>query len=267
MKKILSFLLLVPVLAGCVLKPLESQDRPAASCDNIDRVINVVYEDDDVIVVNKQAGVSAFYSGEKKDEPVAELLRVRAGCRDLSAETQWFYRVDALDRGAQGLILFAKNKKAQQFLLRQSRDGNIEKRYFTIVEGVVKKDGGVINAPVDKDPADKTGRKMKTVKKGTGQDAATGYTVMRRLKNATYLDVSERTRRRHQVRAHLASVGHPVFGDAAYGATFSGGFSGGLAMQAYFLRFKRPFSNEILELQLTPADRLAQAVDFAQSRP
>ena len=89
MKKILSFLLLVPVLAGCVLKPLESQDRPAASCDNIDRVINVVYEDDDVIVVNKQAGVSAFYSGEKKDESVAELLRVRAGCRDLSAETKW----------------------------------------------------------------------------------------------------------------------------------------------------------------------------------
>ena len=267
MKKILFFLLLAPVLSGCVLKPLESQDHPAANCDNIDRAVNVVYEDDDVIVVNKKAGVPAFYSDGKKGESVAELLRVRAGCGNLSAKTQWFYRVDTLDRGAQGLILFAKNKKAQQFLLQQSRDGNIEKRYFAVVEGIVAKDGGVINAPVDKDPADKSGRKMKTVKKGTGQDAATGYTVVRRLKNATYLDVSERTRRRHQVRAHLASAGHPVFGDAMYGATFSGGFSDGLAMQAYFLRFKRPFSNEILELQLTPADRLAQAVDFAQGRP
>lgn len=266
MKKRLLLVFLASVLSGCVLKPLDSQDQSAAGCDDIGNAVNVVYEDDDVVVVNKKAGVSAFSNDGTKGASVAELLQIRAGCRDASAKEQRFYDVDALDRDAQGLILFAKNKQARQFLLQQSRDGNIEKKYFAVVEGVTEKDGGVINAPVDKDPADKSGRKMKVVKKGRGQDAATGYTVVRRLKNATYLDVSERTRRRHQVRAHLASVGHPVFGDAVYGAAFSGGFSDGLAMQAYFLRFKRPFSNEILELQLTPADRLAQAVDFAQSR-
>ncbi len=264
MKKFLfSFVFLA--LFGCALFQPEKNEPYRTSCENIDKRVKIVYEDENLIIVNKPAGVLSVSNRGRKEEAMLNLLRTKSACMSANKKPKWFYIVHRLDRNTQGLLIFAKNEKAQKYMKDQFAERKVEKRYRTVVEGVLEQDQGVIDKPVEKYEF-KPVHKMRVVEPGKGRKAVTEYKVIKRLPDATYVDVQTRTGRQHQIRVHFDSIGHPVFSDRLYGATYSRSFLKNHLLQAYYLKFKKPFSNEILELQLSPSDKILEAIDFAQQR-
>lgn len=257
------FSLLFLTLSGCALFSSPAEEFQPTSCANIDKRVKIVYEDDDLLIVNKPAGIISVTNQNRKEESMLDLLRIKSACVSPDKKPKWYYKVHRLDRNTQGLMIFAKNEKAQKYMLDQFADRKVEKRYRTVVEGVISQDKGTINKPITDAQAEPV-HKMKIAAPGEGLASVTEYTVIKRLPNATYVDVRTRTGRQHQVRLHLASIGHPVFSDRLYGATYTTEFLKNHLLQAYYLKFKKPFSNEILELELSPSDKILEAIDFAE---
>ncbi|HOK62861.1 MAG TPA: RluA family pseudouridine synthase [Soehngenia sp.] len=170
--------------------------------------IDIVYEDDDIIVVNKPPFILVHPTKNYPDNTLSNGVAFYFKQNNLKRKIRI---VNRLDRDTSGLVIFAKNQFAHQQMALQLEDGRLEKYYYAIVEGLVNDDEGIIEQPIAQ-KIDSYGREIRE----DGDYSKTYYKVLERLTDITLLKVKTFTGRTHQIRVHLDFIGHPIIGDSLY---------------------------------------------------
>ena len=175
--------------------------------------LDIVYEDDDVIVVNKENGIVVHPAIGNTHHTLVNGLLYHS--KELSSKNGEFrpgivHRIDAYTTG---LLMIAKNDKAHDFLAKQLNEKTVHRKYIALVWGVINNDTGTIDAPIGRDNLD---RKKMAVISG-GKEAITHFKVLKRYKNATLIELKLETGRTHQIRVHMNYIGYPVVNDPVYG--------------------------------------------------
>ena len=178
-----------------------------------DIAIDVIFEDVDILVVNKPPGMTVHPSpGHTTSTLVNAIL---SHCKDLSGIGGVLRPgiVHRLDRDTSGVIVVAKNDAAHNALAKQLKDRTVEKTYVALVEGTPNPAEGVIDAPIARDPRNR--QRMAIVDRGRA--SVTAYKVIDRFDGMSLVETRPKTGRTHQIRVHLAAIGHPIIGDRFYG--------------------------------------------------
>lgn len=213
--------------------------------------LSIVYEDSDLLVVDKPAGLVVHPA---PGHPSHTLINAILSHVPHLPEADDFRRpgvVHRLDKDASGLMVVAKTKEAQLNLINQFRVHSAVKAYLVLVKGRLTPDEGVIEAPIGRDPRHR--KCMAVVAEGEGRQARTSYHVLRHIGGCTLLEVRPETGRTHQIRVHLSAIGYPVFGDRVYGAR--SGRLPRLFLHACRLGFKLPTTGEYKEFSsILPPD-------------
>ncbi len=182
--------------------------------------LDIVYEDDDTLVVNKPAGMCVHPGHGNFDGTLVNALAFYLGRSqgpDADDERMGIL-VHRIDKDTSGLLLVAKNDEAQLRLAKQFFNHSIERRYRAVVWGNISEDEGTIDAPIGRDPNDRL-RYRVCQDPSQGKTAVTHYRVLERFGYVTLVECKLETGRTHQIRVHMASIGHPLFGDERYGGT------------------------------------------------
>lgn len=207
--------------------------------------LDVVYEDADVIVVNKPSGMVVHPApGHPDGTLVNALLYHCAGTLSGIGGALRPGIVHRIDRDTSGLIIAAKNDAAHQYLSAQLADHTLARTYECIVVGKLREDRGTVDAPIARHP---TGRKRMAVVAG-GREAVTHWEVIARYPGYTHVRCRLETGRTHQIRVHMAYIGHPILGDTVYGAKKEVPGLTGQCLHAVGLRFLHPRTHEVVEL-------------------
>ena len=207
--------------------------------------LDVVYEDDDVIVVNKPSGLVVHPAPGHPDGTLVNALLFHCGA-SLSGVGGALRPgiVHRIDRDTSGLIIAAKNDYAHQFLSAQLADHTLARTYECIVLGNLREDSGTVDAPIARDSRD---RKRMAVVPG-GRRAVTHWTVLARYPGYTHVQCRLETGRTHQIRVHMAYLGHPILGDTVYGAKKPVPGLTGQCLHAVGLQFIHPRTKELVSL-------------------
>ena len=207
--------------------------------------LDVVYEDADVIVVNKPSGMVVHPApGHPNGTLVNALLYHCAGSLSGVGGALRPGIVHRIDRDTSGLIIAAKNDAAHQFLSAQLADHTLARTYECIVVGSLREERGTVDAPIARHPSD---RKRMAVAAG-GREAVTHWEVLARYSGCTHLRCRLETGRTHQIRVHMAYLGHPILGDTVYGVKKEVAGLTGQCLHAVGLRFIHPRTHESVEL-------------------
>ena len=203
------------VLRGREHVEVSPADLPPLQAAPEDLPVEILYDDAAVIAVNKPAGLvvhagAGAHSGTLVNRLVHHFSSLSQVAGDLRPGI-----VHRIDRGTSGVLLVARTDAAHRSLAAQFASRTVEKIYLALVQGRVPTDSGRITSPITRDPVHRT---RMTARLGRGRDALTDYRVRRRFEGFTELEIRIGTGRTHQIRAHLASIGHPVAGDRPYGA-------------------------------------------------
>lgn len=173
--------------------------------------LDIVYEDIDIMVINKAAGMAVHPIKEKMEGTLANAVSYYWSQR---GESQLFRPVNRLDKGTSGLVLIAKSQFAHQAMFKQQKQGLVKRRYKALVEGLVQENQGRIDLPI---AHAKPGSKAPRMVDDGGKAAVTHFTVCQRYQECTLLDLQLETGRTHQIRVHMSHQGHPIYGDPIYG--------------------------------------------------
>lgn len=193
---------------------IEIPEPTSAAPEPEDLDLDIVYQDSDLIVVNKPAGMVVHpAAGHAQGTLVNALLHEVDDLSGIGGELRPGI-VHRLDRGTSGLMVVAKNDRAHAELARQFHDREVEKEYVALVWGVVQA-GRRIDLPIGRDPAD---RKKMSARARRARSAATRVTAALQIPGVTLIHVAIATGRTHQIRVHLSEIGHPIVGDAVYGS-------------------------------------------------
>ena len=218
--------------------------------------LNVIYEDEDVIVVNKPKGLVVHPAPGHPDGTLVNALLYHCGnsLSGINGELRPGI-VHRIDRDTSGLIIAAKNDFAHVKLAEQLQDHTLARTYCCIVMGNLREDCGTVSAPIGRCPSD---RKKMAVVPG-GRNAVTHWQVLERYPGAAYVECRLETGRTHQIRVHMAHIGHPILGDTVYGSKKPVPGLQGQCLHAVGLRFVHPRTGEFVELTCPlPAEFEAQ---------
>jgi len=202
--------------------------------------LKIVYEDDDILVVNKERGMVVHpAAGHRQGTLVNAILNHCPGISGIGGETRPGI-VHRLDKDTTGLLVIAKNEISLRSLQRQIKERKVKRRYVALCKGRIKNDAGTIDAPIGRHPVNR--KKMAVVSPGArGRNAVTDYEVVRRFGNDYTLTVAKlRTGRTHQIRVHFLYLGHPIVGDPVYSRSKGELGLCGQALHAYKLGLYRP---------------------------
>ena len=217
--------------------------------------LDVVYEDADVIVVNKPSGMVVHPApGHPDGTLVNALLYHCAGTLSGIGGALRPGIVHRIDRDTSGLIIAAKNDAAHQYLSAQLADHTLARTYECIVVGKLREDRGTVDAPIARHPTD---RKRMAVIAG-GREAVTHWEVIARYPGYTHVRCRLETGRTHQIRVHMAYIGHPILGDTVYGAKKEVPGLTGQCLHAVGLRFLHPRTHEVVELSCPLPDEFTR---------
>lgn len=207
--------------------------------------LSVLYEDQDVILVNKPKGMVVHPAAGHNTGTLVNALMYH--CRGGLSGINGVLRpgiVHRIDMDTTGVIVACKNDMAHAFLAAQLKEHTITRRYQAIVHGSFKEDEGTVDAPVGRHPQD---RKKMCVNEKNGRNAVTHYRVLRRFEKFTHIECRLETGRTHQIRVHMAYLGHPLLGDAVYGPAKCLYRLKGQTLHAGILGFIHPRSREYVE--------------------
>ena len=225
--------------------PLAAQDIPLEVC----------YEDADVIVVNKPKGLVVHPApGHADGTLVNALLYHCAGTLSGIGGALRPGIVHRIDRDTSGLIIAAKNDAAHQYLSAQLADHTLARTYECIVVGKLREDRGTVDAPIARHPTDR--KRMAVV--ADGREAVTHWEVIARYPGYTHVRCRLETGRTHQIRVHMAYIGHPILGDTVYGAKKEVPGLTGQCLHAVGLRFLHPRTHEVVELSCPLPDEFTR---------
>ncbi len=231
------------ILRGGEMVSLTPDAPPPLHAEPEDLPVEVIYEDAAVIAINKPAGLTVHAGAGAHSGTLVNRLVARFQALSKVGGDERPGIVHRLDKDTSGVLLVARTDAAHRSLAEQFAERSVEKIYLTLVHGSVKKDAGRITAPIARDPVRRT---RMTTKVASGRTALTDYKVLRRCPDPakfSYLEVKIGTGRTHQIRVHLASIGHPVVGDRLYGAPASEGLARNF-LHAHRISFHSPASGE-----------------------
>ena len=207
--------------------------------------LDVVYEDSDIIVINKPRGMVVHPAAGNYTGTLVNALLYH--CKDLS-DINGVRRpgiVHRIDKDTTGLIAVAKNNAAHLSLAEQLKDHSMSRVYFAVAEGYISENSGTVNAPIGRHDID---RKKMAVNLKNGKSAVTHFEVLERIGGCTLVKCRLETGRTHQIRVHMAYIGHPVAGDPVYGYKNNRGMNG-QALHAGMLTLEHPSSKELVTFE------------------
>ena len=207
--------------------------------------LDILYEDEDVLIVNKPKGMVVHPAAGHYQGTLVNA--VMAHCGDSLSGINGVMRpgiVHRIDKDTTGALLVCKNDTAHRDLAEQLKCHSIRRRYRAVVQGNLKEDEGTIEGPIGRHPTD---RKKMAINYKNGKDAVTHYKVLERFGQATYVECRLETGRTHQIRVHMASIGHPLLGDTVYGSSKNPYHLEGQALHAMILGFVHPRTCEYME--------------------
>lgn len=222
---------------------IEEYTEKEMSSEPINMNLEIIYEDDDVIVVNKPNGLVVHPApGNYSNTLVNGLMYHSKKLSSINGEFRpgIVHRIDAYTTG---LLMVAKNNKAHLSLAKQLEEKTTTRKYIALVWGIIKEDSGTIDAPIGRDKND---RKKMCVTDVNSKEAITNFKVLERYKNATLIELSLKTGRTHQIRVHMNYIGHPVVNDPVYGRRKLIDDSG-QCLHAKTLGFIHPTLNKYME--------------------
>lgn len=197
--------------------------------------INIIYEDDDLMVINKKSGVVVHPApGNYSGTLVNGLMYLSKDLSKLNGEFRPGI-VHRIDKDTSGLLIVAKNDTAHRILAEELKEKKIKRKYIALVSGIINHDIGEIDAPIGRDSSD---RKKMCVTSINSKDAITHFKVLERYKNASLLECELETGRTHQIRVHMKYINHPVVNDPIYGKNSHGSF--GQLLHAKEIIFTHP---------------------------
>lgn len=207
--------------------------------------LDIVYEDSDLLVVNKPKGMVVHPANGHTSGTLVNAIMYH--CQGNLSGINGVMRpgiVHRIDKDTTGALLVCKNDTAHRDLAQQLKDHTIKRRYRAIVSGNLKEDEGTVEGPIGRHPVD---RKKMAINYKNGKDAVTHYKVLERFGNATYIECRLETGRTHQIRVHMTSLGHPLLGDEIYGSGKNPYHLQGQTLHAMVLGFVHPRTGEYME--------------------
>lgn len=207
--------------------------------------LDILYEDEDVILINKPKGMVVHPAAGHYSGTLVNALMYH--CRDSLSGINGVLRpgiVHRIDMDTTGVIIACKNDVSHRSIAEQLKEHSITRRYQAIVHGRLKTDEGTVDAPIGRNPQD---RKKMSINDRNGKPAVTHYHVLNRFRDYTHIECRLETGRTHQIRVHMASIGHPLLGDAVYGPARCPYRLEGQTLHAGVLGFVHPRSGEYME--------------------
>lgn len=208
--------------------------------------LDILYEDDDLLMVNKPKGMVVHPSVGHTTGTLVNAVMYH--CKEDLSGINGVMRpgiVHRIDKDTTGVLVICKNDKAHNFVAEQLKEHSITRKYRAIVNGVIKEDEGTVNAPIGRHP---TERKKMAINEKNGKHAVTHYRVLERFANHTYIECQLETGRTHQIRVHMASLHHPLLGDTVYGSQKNPYHLEGQTLHAMVLGLIHPSNGSYLEV-------------------
>ena len=200
--------------------------------------LDIIFEDDGLLILNKPAGIAVHPSILHYEDTLSNSVKFYFNSIGLKRKIR---PVNRLDLNTSGLIIFAKNEYIQECLIQQMNTGTFKKEYIAIVQGHFEKTSGTINLPI----ARKENSIIERCVSPDGQEAITDYQVLAEFDDSSVVKCSLRTGRTHQIRVHMAAIGHPLLGDSLYGT--SSNWINRQALHSYRICFMHPVSHKNME--------------------
>lgn len=222
--------------------------------------LEIVYEDDNMLVVNKPSGMLTHPTSTEQSNTLVNALLYKYG-ENLSDINGYLRRgiLHRLDRNTSGLLMVAKNNKTHEILAQQIKEKTAEKKYLAIAKGSFKDTSGTINLPIGRHPSQP---KMAVIK--GARESVTEYKVLKKFKDCTLLELNLITGRTHQIRVHLSHLKHPILNDTLYGAGQYKVKTNEQVLQSYKLKFTKPFTNDIIELEIEHDEKIKKILKYLE---
>lgn len=207
--------------------------------------LDILYEDDDILIINKPKDMVVHPAPGHYEGTVVNAVMFH--CKDSLSGINGVMRpgiVHRIDKDTTGSLIICKNDEAHNDIARQLKEHSITRKYRAIVHGRITQDDGTVNAPIGRHPTD---RKKMAVNERTGKHAVTHYKVLERFDKFTYIECQLETGRTHQIRVHMASIGHPLLGDTVYSNVKTPFKLSGQTLHAMTIGFVHPKTHKYME--------------------
>ena len=221
--------------------------------------LDIVYEDSSLLVVNKPKGMVVHPAAGHYSQTLVNGLMYH--CRNGLSGINGVLRpgiVHRIDMDTTGVLIVCKNDFAHNAIAEQLKVHSITRKYFAIVHGVIQEDEGTVDAPIGRHPVD---RKKMSINRKNGKEAVTHYRVLERFRQFTYVECQLETGRTHQIRVHMASIGHPLLGDSVYGPSKSPFKLQGQTLHAGVLGIVHPRTGNYMEFSAPLPEYFSELLD------